>query len=779
MLRVSGRLLASALALVSLAGAWGCRAPSGADAIRARGHLDYLAGTIGSRPAGSAGGRAARDYIVGILRDQDFDVRLQEAWSQREDRGLSARVANVVALRQGQSDEAIALVAHYDSSPFGPGAGDDALGVAICLEAARVLAADPEPAYSLLVIVTDAEELGLMGARAAVTDPEVERRVRAFLNFDGTGAAGRVRLFQATGGAALRAWADSARPVGASFATEIYRRLPNDTDFTIFSQLDATGLNFAAVDDSYGYHTDRDAPARVQTSTIEHALDETVAIVRRLQEGPLTAAAEAPVYFDVAGVHAFVVSRGASRALATAALVVGVVAWLLLTVDGWRARGPKGLFLTAIAAACGIALAVVALLAGAALIGALRVERTPWYASPHWMIGWLVLSGIGGLWVAQLVGRRLLRRQALWDPSAAVWWLALPLWIGLAWLLTRAAPAAAYLVAVPLLAAAIVVNAARAYEGALRVGSGLVSVIALLLWAQATWSVMFFTAALFGWLSVVAPVWLYPVLLALCGLMVVPPLVALMSGWSGRARTVRVGLVIFALWLVCGAAAWTAPAYTADRPQRGEVRHIQDDVLGVSWWEVGVTEPAMSFGTPPGGVDGTSPGWDAVEGGAPASVPIGAIGKPFVWRAEATRLTDPLAAEVRATVVPAEGGQDLQIAIVPRDVMTVTIVLPPGVRPEASNHPGVFVGGRWRASLAAIPETGETVHILFASPIPNLTDARAVVTTFRASAEPSATLPSWLVTDRRTWNARSVRIVPLFDDTAEGSEPGADERPRD
>src|SRR5205814_1886770 len=111
----------------------------------------------------------AREYIAGRLRRLGFDVRLQEADAVDQPRGLTAHVINIIAVRAGKRPEAIALVSHYDSVPDGPGAADDALGVATCLEAARVLSAPPL-AHSLFVIVTDGEEAGLMGARAAVQD---------------------------------------------------------------------------------------------------------------------------------------------------------------------------------------------------------------------------------------------------------------------------------------------------------------------------------------------------------------------------------------------------------------------------------------------------------------------------------------------------------------------------------------------------------------------------------------------------------------------------------
>jgi hypothetical protein len=66
--------------------------------------------------------------------------------------------------------EALVIAGHYDSLPSGPdpnadgpGAVDDASGVALCLELARVMAAE-KPAISIYFIATAAEEQGLVGA---------------------------------------------------------------------------------------------------------------------------------------------------------------------------------------------------------------------------------------------------------------------------------------------------------------------------------------------------------------------------------------------------------------------------------------------------------------------------------------------------------------------------------------------------------------------------------------------------------------------------------------
>ena len=60
------------------------------------------------------------------------------------------------------------MVAHYDSVPSSPGAGDNAASVAAILEAIRALKAGSALRNDLIVLFTDGEELGLLGAKGFV-----------------------------------------------------------------------------------------------------------------------------------------------------------------------------------------------------------------------------------------------------------------------------------------------------------------------------------------------------------------------------------------------------------------------------------------------------------------------------------------------------------------------------------------------------------------------------------------------------------------------------------
>src|SRR4051794_14725915 len=154
----------------------------------ARAHVSMLAETIGSRPIGTEANARARAYVVDQLRLYGYEVRVQEADARRPELGRTARVANIIGVLAGKRSEAVGLVSHYDSSPDSPGAADDGVGVAVSLEAARVLAARADRAWSVLVLVTDGEEAGLMGAAALVNDQEVSRRLQTYVNVEAAGS---------------------------------------------------------------------------------------------------------------------------------------------------------------------------------------------------------------------------------------------------------------------------------------------------------------------------------------------------------------------------------------------------------------------------------------------------------------------------------------------------------------------------------------------------------------------------------------------------------------
>lgn len=132
--------------------------------------------------------------IPAVMISREDGLRLVEATQQGRlrvrllvDTVIETRsTVNVVATKRGSArpEEIIVVGAHYDSVPGSPGANDNASGVAVVLEAARVLAGTPTPRTVQFVLFA-AEEIGLFGSVAFAE--ERRRGVVAMINIDMVG----------------------------------------------------------------------------------------------------------------------------------------------------------------------------------------------------------------------------------------------------------------------------------------------------------------------------------------------------------------------------------------------------------------------------------------------------------------------------------------------------------------------------------------------------------------------------------------------------------------
>ena len=257
-------------------------------------------------PTGSPEHARVREYVVDRLRSLGLEPEVHTTTSVIQ-RGAAARVAtvrNVMARVPGtRSSGAILITAHYDSRELSPGAGDDGSGVVAILEAVRALRAGAPVRNDVIVLITDAEELGLLGARAFVDEHPWLADVSVVLSFEMRGAGGPSIMFETNdqNGWIVRALAEfDPRPFANSMAYEVYQRLPNDTDFTPFKEAGKQGLNFAAIGRGHVYHQATDTPENLSEGTLQHHGLRALAALRYLGEADL-AVVDAPnlVYFSV------------------------------------------------------------------------------------------------------------------------------------------------------------------------------------------------------------------------------------------------------------------------------------------------------------------------------------------------------------------------------------------------------------------------------------------------------------------------------------------------
>jgi hypothetical protein len=468
---VAGLIALLALAAVGAFALWGVTppAPRGADipegdfsAARAFAHVER----IGSRVhvAGSPAGDQVRSYLETTLRGLGLTTEVQDAVGMTDALGGfgMARVRNVIAVLPGTASTGrVFMVAHYDSVQVSYGGNDDGAGVAAILETARILARGERPRNDIVFVLTDAEEACLCGAEAFVSQHRLAADGGVVLNLEARGSSGPAIMFEtSTGNANLVSVYGSAAPypVGTSFAVEVYRILPNDTDFTPF--LDAPqrfgGLNAAYIDGSGVYHTPQDTPSAMDKASLQHHGDNAVALARAFGTadlGPMTR----PAAYDATY---FPVGR------------------LLIRYPGWLVWPLAGLAFVAVVAlavmarrrelaswprvAAGFGLGLVPLLVApvlAQLLWTLLVALRPGYAEmiDPWRPGWFRLGVVALVATVVLTWYgRLRRRVGAWPLAigALAWFSVLGL------VLAAATPGGSYLAALPALAGAIGAGAA-------------------------------------------------------------------------------------------------------------------------------------------------------------------------------------------------------------------------------------------------------------------------------------------------------------------------------
>lgn len=158
-------------------------------------HVKYLAQKIGPRPAGSKSELKAAQYISYVLNKNGWKVREQSfskvvvreaSVIQREQQVELINSQNIIAELPGILPDTIIVGAHYDSAHLNaPGAVDNASGVGVLLELARVLSKEPhQETYQLIFF--GAEEYGLVGSQFYTAQADLSA-VRWMLNVDMVG----------------------------------------------------------------------------------------------------------------------------------------------------------------------------------------------------------------------------------------------------------------------------------------------------------------------------------------------------------------------------------------------------------------------------------------------------------------------------------------------------------------------------------------------------------------------------------------------------------------
>ncbi|KGK32096.1 M28 family peptidase [Cellulophaga sp. E6(2014)] len=264
------------------------------DTERALAHVEKMA----SKPhaVGFPAHKEVQNYIRRELKKLGLKTSLQEGYTTGDWANLS-KAENIVAKIEGtEKGKALLLLSHYDSNPHSSfGASDAGSGVATILEGVRAfLSENKKPKNDIIILLSDAEELGLNGADLFVNNHPWSKDVGLVLNFEARGSGGPSYMLIETnrGNSTLIKEFTKANPdypVANSLVYSIYKMLPNDTDLTIFREDgDIEGLNFAFIDDHYDYHTAKDTYERLDKKTLAHQGSYLMPLLHHFSEANLT-----------------------------------------------------------------------------------------------------------------------------------------------------------------------------------------------------------------------------------------------------------------------------------------------------------------------------------------------------------------------------------------------------------------------------------------------------------------------------------------------------------
>ncbi|MDB5694383.1 MAG: family metallo-hydrolase [Alphaproteobacteria bacterium] len=571
-------LLIAALALkgeMTVAPAVAPALPGGFDTGRALARLGRVLGDQRPHSVDTANGDAVRGRLIAELRGMGLSPRVTEAWACNgapKSRGIGcARVRNVVASIGPARGPHLLLASHYDSTPTGPGAADDGIGVASMLEIASLMK-DRRLARPVDFLFDEGEEAGLLGARAFLEHDPMASRVDSLINIESRGVTGPAIMFETSrpNGAAIDVYRHAAsRPVANSMTTDFYRLIPNATDVTVFAARPWTILNYAIIGNETRYHSSGDRLDALDPRSVGQMGRETLAAAEALAQRPPARTDGEFVYADLLDRTLLVMPKAAGMALFGAALLA--FAWL-----GWRRRSGLGRAAGAVAAAfVGSGVLVFALQWA---VGLLRPGLF-WRAHPELMalatdLTALAASAAALAWIARPLARDRLR--------TAFWLLFLLLEL----LLVAAAPGGVAFALLPPLPMLLGAALERRCAGAETAG------------ALAAWALLFlFWAPLLHLSEILLDFPVAGIFALISALLVLPVLIEL----KPLAARFPAGLVPAAL----GAAAlagWIAvalaPAYSADRKQGFRIEYGWDQGKRKGEWLVADDGAPLPSGFP-------------------------------------------------------------------------------------------------------------------------------------------------------------------------------------
>ncbi|MEO1407777.1 MAG: M28 family peptidase, partial [Pseudomonadota bacterium] len=341
---------------------------------RAFERLERILGDETPHPVDTDANDGVRERLISEIEALGFKPFLRDEFHCRSFRSQARcmRLQNIGFWVTEPGPNAVMVASHYDSVPAGPGASDDGAGYASSLEIATVLK-NRALARPLLILITDGEETGLVGAHMFATNDPLAQQIGAVVNMEARGVRGLASLIQTSrpNGRDIAALISETRlPVSNSLNADIYELLPNDTDMTEFLTLPIDAANLAYAGGVSFYHTPGDNLENMDKRALFNLGANALSITEAFLNGGDIAdePEEQLLYADIVGRILLVIPVW----LGGTFLVLGVLAPLtLMIIRGSR----KTLIRAAAAPPLALFLGLILAIASTMLVGTLRADQ--------------------------------------------------------------------------------------------------------------------------------------------------------------------------------------------------------------------------------------------------------------------------------------------------------------------------------------------------------------------------------------------------------------------
>ncbi|GAA6054771.1 hypothetical protein JCM3770_000935 [Rhodotorula araucariae] len=351
-----------------------------------------------------------------------FDFMDKAVWKKYF--GVTNVIVRLSDGTQASKANAVLVNAHTDSTLPSPGAADDLFGVAVMLEAMRVMAlGERRLTNSVIFLFNGAEESLQDASHLFITQHPLRSTVKGVINVEACGTDGKEIVFQATSPEMIRALAKTPSPYATVIASEIFQTglILSDTDFRQFDEYgNLTGIDMALVQNSYRYHTTLDTVDAIEPGALQHTGENLIPLLEYLtspetimgnspESGPILPHAPTSdmIFFSALGGKLFIVY---SRATATLLYSILAAAAAVVVTDrvNWATQ-KKAYVLGTIGVFGGLVSAILGANLVALLTSVVMGKSMSWFSNeayPLFLFGPPALLGVT-LWQYFFVSNRI------------------------------------------------------------------------------------------------------------------------------------------------------------------------------------------------------------------------------------------------------------------------------------------------------------------------------------------------------------------------------------